>query len=72
MRKVAAGYDLTAADAVVIPGKGNSLVRTALFMSILRGWYGRIEPHSGLSLPKFIDIGALVIDEKYGCEIGVP
>ena len=67
----AAGYDLAAAEAAVVPAHGKCLVKTGLAMALPTGCYGRIAPRSGLALKKFIDIGAGVIDADYRGEVGV-
>ena len=67
----AAGYDLSAAQAAVIPAHGKCLVKTGLAISMPPGCYGRIAPRSGLAVKKFIDVGAGVIDSDYRGEIGV-
>ena len=67
----AAGYDLAAVEAAVIPAHGKCLVKTGLAMALPPDCYGRIAPRSGLALRKFIDVGAGVIDSDYRGEIGV-
>ena len=67
----AAGYDLAAAQAAVVPAHGKVLVKTGLAMALPPGCYGRIAPRSGLALKKFIDVGAGVIDSDYRGELGV-
>ena len=67
----AAGYDLAAAQAAVVPAHGKCLVKTGLAMALPPGCYGRIAPRSGLALKKFIDVGAGVIDADYRGEVGV-
>ena len=67
----AAGYDLAAAEAAVVPVHGKCLEKTDLAMALPTGCYGRIAPRSGLALKKFIDIGAGVIDADYRGEVGV-
>ena len=67
----AAGYDLTAAQAAVVPAHSKCLVKTGLAIAIPADCYGRIAPRSGLALKKFIDVGARVIDSDYRGEIGV-
>ena len=66
-----AGYDLAAAQAAVIPAHGKVLVKTGLSMALPPCCYGRIAPRSGLTLKKFIDAGAGVIDADYRGELGV-
>ena len=46
----AAGYDLSTAQAVVIPAHGKCLVKTGLAISMPSGCYGRIAPRSGLAI----------------------
>ena len=67
----AAGYDLAAAQAAVVPAHGKCLVKTGLAMALPPGCYGRITPRSGFALKKFIDVGAGVIDADYRGEVGV-
>ena len=67
----AAGYDLAAAQAAVVPAHGKCLVKTGLAMALPPGCYGRVAPRSGLALREFIDIGAGVIDSDYRGELGV-
>ncbi|KIH86731.1 dUTP pyrophosphatase [Sporothrix brasiliensis 5110] len=61
----AAGYDLYAARACVIPARGKALVDTDIAMAVPAGTYGRIAPRSGLAAKHFIDTGAGVIDADY-------
>ena len=67
----AAGYDLAAAQAAVVPAHGKMLVKTGLSISMPTGCYGRITPRSGLALKKSIDVGAGAVDEDYRGELGV-
>ena len=67
----AAGYDLAAAQAAVVPAHGKCLVKIRLAMSLPPGCYGRIAPRSRLALKKFLDVGAGVIDADYRGELGV-
>ena len=67
----AVGYDLSAAQAAVVPAHGKCLVKTGLAMALPPGCYGRVAPRSGLTLKKFIDVGASVIDADYRGEVGV-
>ena len=66
----AAGYDLSAAQAAVVPAHGKCSVKISLKMALPTGCYGRIAPRSGLAIKKFIDIGAGVIDADYRGEVG--
>ena len=67
----AAGYDLFAAEEVVVPAKGKIVVKTGISMAIPDGCYGRIAPRSGLSVKNHIDIGAGVVGKDYPGEVGV-
>ena len=49
---LAAGYDLSAAQAAVVPAHGKCLVKTGLKMALPTGCYGRIAPRSGLAIKK--------------------
>ena len=63
--KGAAGYDMAAAQAAVVPAHGKVLVKTGLSMVLLPSCYGRVAPRSGLALKRFIDVGAGVIGADY-------
>ena len=67
----AAGYDLCASQDCTIPAGGKGLVQTALAISFPVGLYARIAPRSGLTLKKFIDVGAGVVDANCHGEVGV-
>src|SRR4051812_8101141 len=67
----AAGYDLYAAEAFVIPPKKRQLIKTNLFMAIAVTHYGRIAPRSGLAYKNGIDVLAGVIDSDYRGNVGV-
>jgi dUTP pyrophosphatase len=66
-----AGYDLFAANRMVIPARGRGLVPTGLVIKIPENYYGRIAPRSGLALKNGIDVGAGVIDSDYRGSVGV-
>ena len=67
----AAGYDIASAEDTVVPAKGKNVVKTGISMAIPDGCYGRIAPRSGLTVKRFIDVGAGVIDADYRGEVGV-
>lgn len=67
----AAGYDLSASEAAVIPKGGRAVVSTGLSISLPIGCYGRVAPRSGLAVKKGIDVGAGVIDADYRGIVGV-
>lgn len=66
-----AGYDLSSAEAKVIPPGGRAVVKTALSFACPAGTYGRIAPRSGLTVKKGIHVGAGVVDADYRGEVGV-
>lgn len=68
---LAAGYDLSASEAAVIPKGGRAVVSTGLSISVPLGCYGRVAPRSGLAVKKGIDVGAGVIDSDYRGIVGV-
>ena len=51
----AAGYDLSSAEGVVIPGKSKVVARIGLAISIPVDSHTRIAPHSGFAVKQFID-----------------
>lgn len=67
----AAGFDLFAAEGVIIPPLSRALIKTDLAITVPRGTYGRIAPRSGLSLKKSIDVAGGVIDEDYTGNVGI-
>lgn len=67
----AAGYDLKSPCDVVIPKRGNTLIKTDLAISLPEGCYGRIAPRSGLALNHCLDIGGGVIDKDYTGNVGI-
>ena len=67
----AAGYDLFAAIATVVPAKGKAIVPTEISIAVPEGTYGRVAPRSGLAVKNFIDVGAGVIDADYRGPLGV-
>ena len=67
----AAGYDLCAASAGVVPRRGKALIPTDLAIAVPPGCYGRIAPRSGLAWKHSLDTGAGVIDEDYRGNVGV-
>jgi deoxyuridine 5'-triphosphate nucleotidohydrolase len=69
--ELAAGYDLSSAQDLVIPSRGQALVRTDISLAVPAGTYGRIAPRSSLALKHGIDVGAGVIDADYTGHVGV-
>ena len=67
----AAGYDRASAEDTVVPAKGKAIIKTGISIAIPKGCYGRIAPQSGLTVKRFIDVGAGVIDADYRGEVGV-
>ena len=68
---LAAGWDLAAAKACVVPAKGRAIVATDLSIATPEDCYARIAPRSGLAVKKFIDVGAGVVDQDYRGPVGV-
>ena len=66
----AAGYNLAAAQSVVVPAHGKCLVKTGLSLAMPSGCYGRVPPPSGLVLKEFIDVAAGVIGSDYRGDVG--
>ena len=76
----AAGYDLFASEATVIPASavrdgqveiGHALVATGIAISLPPGHVGRIGSRSGLSTRHNIEVGAGWIDPDYRGEIKI-
>jgi len=66
-----AGYDLSSAHDITIPGHGKGIAKTDLAIALPSGTYGRVAPRSGLAWKKHVDVGAGVIDEDYRGNVGV-
>ncbi len=60
-----AGYDLYAAQEVVIKPQQQRLISTDLALRIPPGYYGRIASKSGIALCFQIDVHAGVVDSDY-------
>ena len=67
----AAGFDIHAYEAAVVPARGKACISTGIAMAIPLGNYGRIAPRSGLAAKNSIDVGAGVIDADYRGEVKV-
>jgi dUTP pyrophosphatase len=67
----AAGYDLYAAEEMIIEPGQRGLIKTNIAVSIPESYYGRVAPRSGLSYKKGLDVLAGVIDSDYRGDIGV-
>ena len=68
---MAAGHNLYAIEAVLIPANGQILVDIGLAVGLLRGTYARIAPRSGLAKKRRIKVGGGVIDADYTGEVKV-
>lgn len=66
----AAGYDLFASEASIIPARGHGMVRTGIAVQLPPECYGRIAPRSSLAA-RGIDVGAGVVDVDYRGELKV-
>ena len=62
---LAAGFDLSSTQSMVIGAKTRGIVETGVTIALPPGHYGRIAPRSGLAARHSIDVGAGVIDEDY-------
>ena len=78
--KGAAGYDLFASEAAVVPASavrdgrveiGHALVGTGIAISLPSGHVGRIGSRSGLSTRQNIEVGAGWIDPDYRGEVKI-
>ena len=68
---LAAGYDLSSAQQLVIPVNRRALIQTDISLGVPKGTYGRIAPRSGLAVKHGITMGAGVIDADYMGPIGI-
>ena len=67
----AAGLDLYAIEAQVIPAFGKTKVDTGIAVACPTGTYGRIAPRSGLAMNNHIAVGAGGVDPDYRGSLGV-
>ena len=61
----AAGYNISAANDVLIPPHGAVLIPTDLAMAFREGWYGKLDSRSILAWKAELDFKAGVIDSDY-------
>ena len=66
-----AGFDLSAAEKVVIPPGGRQLVSTGVSVALPYDAVGQIWPRSGLAVKKGLHVGAGIIDADYRGELKV-
>lgn len=69
--KLAAGYDIYASEAGIVPAHGQGMIKTDLTVIVPVGTYGRIAPRSGLAAKHGISTGAGVVDADYRGEIKI-
>lgn len=61
----AAGYDLSAAEAAVVPARGQAMIDTGVIFQIPPDCYGRVAPRSGLAAKHCVNVHAGVVDSDY-------
>jgi dUTP pyrophosphatase len=69
--QLAAGYDVSAIEDIVVPAKGRCIVGTGIAIAIPEGHYGRLAPRSGLARDHGVDVGGGVVDCDYRGEVKV-
>ena len=67
----AAGYDLFASSADIIPARGRKVIATGVSFQCSEGYFGHINSRSGLSIKSGIEVGAGIIDRDYEGELKV-
>jgi len=67
----AAGYDLYAAEDVLVPARGRALVPTAIALGLPQGVEAQVRPRSGLALHHGIEAHFGTIDPDYRGELKV-
>lgn len=67
----AAGLDMCASEAAVVPSRGSCVVGTGVCLQIPRGYFGKIEGRSGLGFRHCVMPFGGVIDSDYRGEIKV-
>lgn len=70
----AAGYDLSAVEAVAIKPRQTALIRTGLALEIPRGYFAILCPRGSLVLKQYLDMphSIGIIDSDYRGELVVP
>jgi dUTPase len=58
----AAGYDISSSENVIVPARGQAMIKTGIAVAIPYGTYFRIAPRSGLASKFKIDVMAGVVD----------
>src|SRR5438445_13140598 len=51
--KLAAGHDIACAEGGEVLTNGQTVIKTGLAVAVFKGTYGRIAPHSGLSVKNY-------------------
>ena len=69
--KHSAGYDLYSAENKEIMTRSCEIINTDVSIKVPRDTYGRIAPHSGLTVKHLIDIGTDVTDSDYRGNVGI-
>jgi len=69
--RFSAGHDLYALEDLLIPARGQKLVRTGIAIGIPQQTYARIAPQSGLAYKESIGIGGPVIEADCTGEVKV-
>lgn len=60
-----AGFDLSSAENIILKVGQVAVVKTDLLIACPSGTYGRLAPRSGLTVKRFVDVGAGVVDADY-------
>lgn len=68
---LAAGWDLYASEAGIVPAHGQAMIGTDLTVIVPVGTYGRVAPRSGLAAKHGISTGAGVVDADYRGELKI-
>ena len=68
---MAAGHDIYALEAGIIPTKGLVLVRKGIAIGLPKGTYGRLAARSGMASKNGIAVGGGVINVDYTGEVKV-
>ena len=69
--RFAAGHDIYALTASLVPAKGQTMVETAIAIGLREATYGRLAARSGMASKMGIAVGGGVIDGDYTGEVTV-